>query len=52
MQRYVFQKTMTVSERAKIASIEFVEIIAMKPKSHNLAESVIHPACKRWLNPC
>ena len=46
-QRNVFQKTMTVSERAQLASIEIAEIIAMKSKSHTLAESVILPACKK-----
>ena len=47
-QRNVFQKTMAVSERAQLASIEVAEIIAMKSKFHTLAESVILPACKRW----
>ena len=42
-----FQKTMTVSERAQLASIEVAEIIAMKSKSRTLAESVILPACKK-----
>ena len=46
-QRNVFQKTMTMSERAQLASIEGAEIIAMKSKSHTLAESFIHPACER-----
>ena len=46
-QRNVFQKTMTVSERAQFASIEVAELIAMKSKSHTLAESVILPACKK-----
>ena len=44
----VFQKTMTVSERAQLASIEVAEIIAMKSKSHTLAESVILPTCQKW----
>ena len=48
-QRNVFQKTMTVTERAQLASIEVVEIIAMKSKSHTLAESVILPACKKMV---
>ena len=48
-QRNVLQKTMTVSERAQLASIEVAEIIAMKSKSHTLAESVILPACKKML---
>ena len=46
-QRNVFQKTMTVSERTQLASIEVAEIIAMKSKSHNLAESVILPLVNR-----
>ena len=46
-QRNVFQKTMTVSERAQLASIEVAEIIAVKSKSLTLAESVILPACKK-----
>ena len=48
-QRNVFQKTMTVSERDQLASIEVAEIIAMKSKSHTLAESVILPACKKMV---
>ena len=48
-QRNVFQKTMTMSERAQIASIEVAEIIAMKSKSHPLAESVILPVCKKMV---
>ena len=46
-QRNVFEKTMTVSERAQLASIEVAEIIALKYKFHTLAESVILPACKK-----
>ncbi|XP_068220474.1 zinc finger BED domain-containing protein 5-like [Palaemon carinicauda] len=46
-QRNVFEKTMTASERAQLASIEVAEIIALKSKSHILAESVILPACKK-----
>ena len=48
-QRNVFQKTMTVSERAQLASIEIAEIIAMKSKSHTLVESVILPTCKKMV---
>ena len=48
-QRNVFQKTMTVSERAQIASIEVAEIIAMKSKSHPLAESAFLPACEKMM---
>ena len=40
---------MTVSERAQFASIEVAETIAMKSKSHTLAESVILPACKKMV---
>ncbi|XP_068247742.1 zinc finger BED domain-containing protein 5-like [Palaemon carinicauda] len=46
-QRNVFEKTMTASERSQLASIEVAEIIALKSKSHTLAESVILPACKK-----
>ncbi|XP_068205224.1 zinc finger BED domain-containing protein 5-like [Palaemon carinicauda] len=46
-QRNVFEKTMTASERAQLASIEVAGIIALKSKSHTLAESVILPACKK-----
>ena len=46
-QRNVLQKTMTVYERAQLASIEVAEIIAMKSKT--LAESVILPACKKMV---
>ncbi|KAL7637467.1 UNVERIFIED_CONTAM: hypothetical protein RMT77_012195 [Armadillidium vulgare] len=48
-QRNVFTKIMTVSERAQRASIEVAEIIALKSKSHTLAESVILPACKKMV---
>ena len=47
--RNVFQKTMTVSERAQLPSIEVAEIIAMESKSHTLTESVILPACKNMV---
>ena len=40
---------MTVSERAQLASIELAELIAMKSKSHTLAELVIRPACKKMV---
>ena len=48
-QRNIFQKTMTVCERAQLASFEVAEIIAMQSKSHTLAESVILPACKKMV---
>ena len=38
-----------MSERAQLASIEVAEIIAMKSKSHTLAESVNLPACKKMV---
>ncbi|KAF2365775.1 hypothetical protein FHG87_003464 [Trinorchestia longiramus] len=43
------QKTMTVSERAQLVSIEVAEIVAMKSKSHTLTESVILPTCKKMV---
>ena len=43
----LFQKAMTVSERAQLASYEVAEIIALKSNSHVLAESVILPACQK-----
>lgn len=48
-QRSTFQKTLNVSERAQLASIEVAELIALKSKSHTLAESVILPACRRMV---
>ena len=47
IQSKLFQKAMTVSEKAQLASYEVAEIIALKSKSHVLAESVILPACKK-----
>jgi len=46
-QRKLFQKAMTVSERAQLALYEVAEIIALKSNSHVLAESVILPACQK-----
>jgi len=40
-QKKLFQKAMTVSERAQLALYEVAEIIALKSNSHALAESVI-----------
>ena len=48
-QSQLFKKTVTVSEKAELASYEVAEIIALKSKSHVLAESVILPACKRMV---
>ena len=42
-QMKLFQKAMIVSERAQLASYNVAEIIALKSKSHVLAESVILP---------
>ena len=46
-QSQLFKKVITVSEKAQLASYEVAEIIALKSKSHTLAESVILPACKK-----
>ena len=43
-QRKLFQKAMTVSERAQLASYEVAELIALK--SHVLGESVILPVLR------
>jgi len=48
-QSQLFEKTVTVSEKAQLASYEVAEIIALKSKSHVLAESVILPACKKMV---
>ena len=39
----------TVSEKAQIASYEVSEMIAIKMKSHTLAESLTLPACKKMV---
>ena len=44
-----FKSRATVSEKAQIASYEVSEMIALKMKSHSLADSVILPACKKML---
>ena len=44
-----FKSRATVSEKAQIASYEVSEMIALKMKSHSLAESVILPACKKMV---
>ena len=43
----IFQKTMTVSEKAQIALYEVAEIIALKSKSHVFVESVILQHAKK-----
>ena len=44
-----FKRRATVSEKAQIASYEVSEMIAIKMKSHTLAESLILPACKKMV---
>ena len=44
-----FKSRATVSEKAQIASYEVSEMIAIKMKSHTLAESLILPACKKMV---
>ena len=44
-----FKSRVTVSEKAQIASYEVSEMIAIKMKSHTLAESLILPACKKMV---
>ena len=44
-----FKSRGTVSEKAQIASYEVSEMIAIKMKSHTLAESLILPACKKMV---
>ena len=46
-QKTFFQKKLTVSEKAQIASIEIAELIAVETKSHTLTESIILPACRK-----
>jgi len=48
-QRNLFQKAMTVSERAQLALYEVAEIIALKSNSHVLTESVILSACQKMV---
>jgi len=52
MKLFAAQKAMTVSERAQLASYEVAETIALKSKSHVLAETVIRPACQKMLKLC
>ena len=46
-QAVAFKSRVTVSEKAQIASYEISEMIAIKMKSHTLAESIILPTCKK-----
>ena len=46
-QKTFFQKKLTGSEKAQVASIEIAEMIALQTKSHTLAESIILPACRK-----
>ena len=48
-QRKIFQKAMTVPERAQLALYEVAGIIALKSNSRVLAESAILPACQKMI---
>ncbi|GFY15012.1 SCAN domain-containing protein 3 [Trichonephila clavipes] len=43
----VFEKQVCVSEKAQVASYEIAELIAVNLKSHNLAEEIILPSCRK-----
>ncbi|GFS80517.1 BED-type domain-containing protein [Trichonephila clavipes] len=43
----VFEKQVSVSEKAQVASYEIAELIAVNLKPHNLAEEIILPACRK-----
>ncbi|XP_056637680.1 SCAN domain-containing protein 3-like [Diorhabda sublineata] len=43
----VFDKQVCVSEKARVASYEIAEMIAVNLKPHNLAEEIILPACRK-----
>ena len=49
-QSRVFEKKVTVSEKAQEASYLVAELVAQKKKSHVIAESIIMPACKIIVN--
>ena len=44
-QRKVFEKKVTISDKAQEASYLVAELVAKKMKSHTIAESLIMPAC-------
>ena len=46
-ERKIFKNAVTVSDKAQLASYHVAESIALKSKSHILAESVILPASKK-----
>ena len=48
-QAVTFKSLATVSEKAQIASYEVSEMIAVKMKSHTLAESIILPVCQKMV---
>lgn len=48
-QAFAFKSRVTLSEKAQIASYEVSEMIAVKMKSHTLAESIILPACRKMV---
>ena len=48
-QAVAFKSRATISEKAQIASYEVSEMIAIKMKSHALAESIILPACRKMV---
>ena len=48
-QSKIFKNAVTVSNKAQLASYHVAELIALKSKSHILAESVILPACKKMV---
>jgi hypothetical protein len=44
--RKVFEKKITISEKAQEASYLVAELIAQKMESHTITESLVIPACK------
>uniref|UniRef100_A0A8C4RVL9 SCAN domain-containing protein 3-like n=1 Tax=Erpetoichthys calabaricus TaxID=27687 RepID=A0A8C4RVL9_ERPCA len=45
-QAQLFMKTVSVSDKAQLASFEVAELVAMAMKPHTIVESLIMPACK------